>query len=270
MTLFRQYLLAVQSFTRVPLAGALSPHADDDDAQAGASTARAVHFPGVGWFVGLVACTVFALVGLALPGSPFAPLVAGVAAVIAMLFVTGGSHEEGLATVTGALAPGRERSQPHDVRFETRVSAQGVMALVLVLFAKVSLLAVLASHSPATVLAALFTGQVVSRFWPLVLASGMSYLGQTTAREAQPFTQVIGRRELGVAAAWCAVPLALTLWGQGFGFVLVALLASGLVLAWLRHVFARRLDGFNAACIGTAQVLTEIAFYLGAAIGLST
>jgi adenosylcobinamide-GDP ribazoletransferase len=213
VTLLRQYLLAVQSFTRVPVAGALEHWNADDGPD---PVPSAAHFPGVGWFVGLVSCIVFALVGLALPGSPFAPLAAAVASVAAVLFLTGAAHEEGLASVAGALLPRSQRGQPFDARFDSRLTVQGVIALVLAVLAKVALLAVLGAHSPAVVLAALFGAQVVSRFWPLVLARGMSYLG-AGVRDDRPFAHPIVRRELGIAAAWCAVPLALTLWGQGPG-----------------------------------------------------
>ncbi|HSH90488.1 MAG TPA: adenosylcobinamide-GDP ribazoletransferase [Ramlibacter sp.] len=267
MTLLRQYLLAVQSFTRVPVAGALEHWTAEDTPD---PVASAAHFPGVGWFVGLVACTVFALVGLALAGSPFAPLAAAVATVSAVVLMTGAVHEEGLASVAGALLPRSRPGQPFDARFDTRVTVQGNVAIVLVLLAKIALLAVLGGHAPAVVLAALFTAQVVSRFWPLVLARGMSYLAGAGPLDDKPFAHPIVRRELGIAAAWCAVPLVLALWGQGLGFVLLALVLSGLVVLWLRNLFARRLQGFNDACIGTTQQLCEIGFYLGAAIGLAT
>jgi cobalamin synthase len=53
----RHYLLAVQFFTRIPVTGPLAGWVGFSPAMLRASAA---HFPGVGWLVAAVACSVYA------------------------------------------------------------------------------------------------------------------------------------------------------------------------------------------------------------------
>lgn len=265
MSFLRQYLIAVQFFTRMPVTGALAQWAGLSPEMLRASAA---HFPGVGWLVGLLACTVFALLGSILPDSPFAPLVAAVGCIAATAWLTGAAHEDGLAAVTDGLGGSAGRLQALQIMKDSRLGTYGALALVLALLVKVSLLAVLAAQSPAAVLAALLAAHVLSRFWPLVLVRTMPYIGDATAANGKPLADRIDSRQLGVAAAWCVVPLAVAVLVQGPAFAIIAVLLSGLSLLWVRRLLVRRLEGFTGDCLGAAQQLCEIAIYLGAAIAL--
>jgi adenosylcobinamide-GDP ribazoletransferase len=250
VSFLRQYLVAVQFFTRMPVTSALAqwPEASPD-----ALRASAAHFPGVGWLVGLLATSVFALLGLVLPDSAYAPLAAAVGCTIATVWLTGGFHENSLARMADTLA--------------SRSQQLGALALPLALMAKVSLVAVLAGHSPTAVLAALFAAQVLSRFWPLLLVRTLPYVGDAGASKL-PLMERSDSRAMGIAVAWCVVPLGIAVLAQGLAFMVAAVLFSGLALWGLRRIFEQRLQGFTDDCLGAAQQSCEIAFYLGGAIGL--
>jgi adenosylcobinamide-GDP ribazoletransferase len=64
------------------------------------------------------------------------------------------------------------------------------------------------------------------------------------------------------------LPLAVTLLAQGVAFAIMAIAFSGLALLGMRRLFVRRLAGFTGDCLGAAQQVCEIAFYLGAAVTL--
>ncbi len=119
----------------------------------------------------------------------------------------------------------------------------GTLALVLVLAGKLALLGVLGLQSAAGVMAALLAGHTVSRFWPLLLS---------------------GTRALAIAALWCLVPLLLMLLADGPAFLLLALAASGVAFAVLRPKLRGSSEGLHAM-----QQVCELAFYLGAAFGVS-
>ncbi len=101
VSFLRQYLFAIQSFTRVPVTGTL---ADWVGSSPDMLRASAAHFPGVGWLVGIVACAAFALLGLALPDTPLTPLAAAVGCTVATAWMTGAVHEIGLARTADGLA----------------------------------------------------------------------------------------------------------------------------------------------------------------------
>lgn len=239
----RDFTLAVQRFTRLQARGARAPTPGGDTLRA---TAR--HLPGVGWLVGIVACLVFALVSLALRGNVWAPAVAAVVCTIASALLTGAQHESGLLRVAGRLeaAPA---SGPGS-------QAHGLLALFLVLAAKITLLAAIASASEVGVMAALFAGHVLSRFPPLLVAHW-----------ATPGDEV-DRRSLRVAALWCAPALLLMLAAGGVALLLVPLVTGALgcfgMLRLARHAQpARSVDGW-----GAVQQACEAAFYFGAAIAV--
>src|SRR6478735_3234216 len=104
----REYLLAVQFFTRIPITGRLAEWVGYSPEMLRASTA---HFPGIGVLVGAIAAATFAFVQMVLPDSTFSPLVAAVVSTVVTVLVTGGFHEDGLADVADGLggSPNRER-----------------------------------------------------------------------------------------------------------------------------------------------------------------
>src|SRR4051812_38655098 len=186
--------------------------------------ASAAHFPGVGWLVGLAACASFALLGLVLHGSAFAPLAAAVGCTITTVLLTGGFHEDGLADTADGLGGSAERDRALEIMKDSRLGTYGALALALALMAKVSLLAVLAGQSPSAVLLALLCAHVVSRFWPLLVVRTLPYVGDAVASKSKPLADRIGNTELGIAAGWCVLPLLVALWVEGLAFVVVGLL----------------------------------------------
>jgi adenosylcobinamide-GDP ribazoletransferase len=229
----RRFALALQHATRVRVGGALAP---DPEPDADAIRASGAHLPGAGWVVGIAACLSFALTALALRGTPWNAAVAAVASTMVTVALTGGRHESALFGIA-------ERAQPG--------SGAGVLTLVLVLAAKLALLAAIASVSEAGIMAALLAGHVVSRVAPLALARGLGGRGEPGA--------------LSVAALWCAIPLALMLLADGVAFTLLPVLLAGLacygMLLWSRR------RAHDAGDLAAVQQVCELAFYLGAAIG---
>src|SRR5437868_6541889 len=136
----REYLLAVQFFTRIPVTGRLADWVGFSPAMLRASAA---HFPGVGVLVGAVAAAVSALLQGVLPDSAFSPLVAAVFSTIASVLLTGGFHEDGLADVADGLGGSHQRERALEIMKDSRVGAFGAMALGLALLCKVGLLALL-------------------------------------------------------------------------------------------------------------------------------
>lgn len=265
MSFLRQYLIAIQFFTRVPVTGTLGRWAGF-----GPDTLRAsaAHFPGVGWLVGLVACTAFALLGLALPGSPYGPLAAAVACIAGTVLLTGAFHEDGLAHLADGLAGGVQREEALELMQDSHLGTHGALALLLALLAKVALLAVLAAHSPAAVLASLLAAHVVSRFWPLLLMRSLPFIGDAASAQGKPLAGRVETAALAIGVGWCVPPLALAFAVQGPSLAIAGVVCSGLALLGMQWLLARRLQGFTADGVGATQQVCEIAFYLGAAVAL--
>jgi adenosylcobinamide-GDP ribazoletransferase len=265
VSFLRHYLVALRFFTRVPVTGPLAQWVGFTPDMLRAS---AGHLPGVGWLVGIVACAVFALLGLALPDSPFTALAAAVGSTIATVLLTGGSHEAGLAHSADGLGASAGAQRAIEIMNDSHLGAFGAIAVALALLTKVALLAVLAARSPVAVLAALLAGHVLSRFCPLVLVRSMHCVDGDGNPERGPLAERIAGRDIAIGAVWCVLALLVPLLAQGFGFVIGSLAASALALLWMRRLLARRLQGFTRHALGATQQVCEIAFYFGAAIAL--
>jgi adenosylcobinamide-GDP ribazoletransferase len=266
MDFLRQYLVAVQFFTRLPVTGALAEWTGYSPALLRASAA---HFPGVGWLVAMAACLVFALLGVLLHGSVFVPLAAAIGSTVATLLLTGAFHEDGLADVADGLGGSAAREQALAIMKDSRLGTYGVVAVGMVLLAKVSLLAVLGGQSPAGVLAALFAAHAVSRFAPLVIVRKLPHIGDEGTSKSKPLADTIGHRELWIAAAWCVPPLVLAAFVGGLAFAIAGVLLTAAGWWAMKRLFERRLQGFTGDCLGATQQVCEVAFYLGAAIGFA-
>ena len=275
--LLREYLLAVQFFTRIPITGRLAEWAGFSPELLRAS---AGHFPGVGLVVGAVAAAAYAVINALLPDTHFTPLVAAVLSTIATVLLTGGFHEDGLADVADGLGGSYDRERALDIMKDSRVGAFGAMALVLALLCKIALLALLGSvdgvptgweEAPLStwyVCAALVAGHVVSRALPLLLIAWLPHVGDTAASKSKPLADQIAARSLAVAFIWLFIALALVLTVLDAMNLIVACSFSVIALLWMGRWFKRRLQGFTGDCLGAAQQVCEIAFYLGMAISL--
>lgn len=265
MQAIRHYLLAVQFFTRIPITGRLADWVGFSPAMLRASSA---HFPGVGWVVAVVAVLVYAALHAGLGANPFAFAVAAVGSTIATVLLTGGFHEDGLADVSDGLGGSYNRERALDIMKDSRIGAFGAMALVLCLLAKCSLLALLGAHSLGAALAALVGGHVLSRWWPLWLVRCLPHVGDTAKSKSKPLADQISNASLVAAGLWCVAPLALVWQWQSALFVALAALCSALAAAHMARRLAQRLQGFTGDGLGAVQQLSEVGFYLGAALAL--
>ncbi len=231
----RQFSLALHNATRVRLGGPLAP---PEDADPDALRASDAHLPGTGWIVGIAACLVFALVGLLLRASPWGAAAAAVVSTMLTVVITGARHESAAFRAAERLGSGQ---------------GFGVLAVVLLLAAKIVLLAAIASVSEAGVLAALFAAHVTSRFAPVVASR---WLGDRQ-----------DVRALRIGALWCVLPLALMFPASGWAFPLLAVLLAASACYALLRLWERRLGPGAQEDASALQQVWEVAFYLGAAIG---
>ena len=275
----RHYLLALQFFTRIPVTGRLADWVGFSPALLRAS---AGHFPGVGWLVGGLLAGFTALLLVALPGNPFSPLVAAALGTALGVLLTGAFHEDGLADVFDGLGGSPNRERALVIMKDSRVGAFGAIAVMLVLFTKVALLALLGSESGMLMCMALFLAHVVSRSWPLLLIRLMPHVGDAAGSKSKPLADQISAKSLLTSFLWCFSALAIVLYAYSYsnliaidvaGFELLPALMTALALsalAWgvMGRWFWQRLQGFTGDCLGATQQVCELAFYLGLAVNL--
>ncbi|MFI5447360.1 adenosylcobinamide-GDP ribazoletransferase [Polaromonas sp. UC242_47] len=276
----RHYLLAVQFFTRIPVTGRLANWVGYSPTMLRASAA---HFPGIGWLVGAAAAGVYLLLLALLPSTVFTPLVAATLSTVTSVLLTGAFHEDGLADVADGLGGSQDPQRALEIMKDSRVGAFGALALVLVLACKLALLALLgAAESDLSgadeaeeliqgwlVAGGLFTAHVVSRGLPLLLIRLLPHVGDAASSKSKPLADQITLPALGAAFIWCFLALALASYVLDATSLIVACSLAMLALLWMGRLFWHRLQGFTGDCLGAAQQVCEIAFYLGLAVSLS-
>ena len=267
MQSLRHYLLAVQFFTRIPVAGRLADWVGFSPAMLRASAA---HFPGVGWLVGGLTAAVFgALLGL-LPAQPAAPWVAAVLSTVFSVLLTGAFHEDGLADLADGLGGSLDRERALDIMKDSRIGSYGALALVLALLGKVALLALIAQSVGLWPTAgALFAAHVTSRFLPLIVIRTLAHVGDTAASKSKPLAEAISAGGLLAALLWWALALTLVVWALPAAPWWQAVLGAVLGLGWMWRLLRRRLQGFTGDGLGATQQVSELLFYLGFAIRLA-
>ena len=266
MTAFvRHYLLAVQFFTRIAIAGRLGAWVGFSPAMLRASAA---HFPGIGWLVGAATAVFTALLLALLPDVGTSALVAAALGTVLSVLLTGAFHEDGLADVADGLGGSMERARALQIMKDSRVGAFGALALVLVILTKVSLLALIGSADAQLMLWGLFGAHVVSRGYPLLLVRAMPHVGDADGSKSKPLADQISLGSLLAASVWVVAALAVLAW-VGLAWQMgVAMLVSGVAWLWMWRLFWRRLRGFTGDCLGATQQVCEVAFYLGLALCL--
>ena len=277
----REYLIAVQFFTRIPITGRLASWVGFSPDLLRASAA---HFPGVGVLVGAIAAASYAVISALLPVSVFTPLAAAALSTVVTVLVTGGFHEDGLADVADGLGGSIDKARALEIMKDSRVGAFGAMALSLALLAKVALLAILGSvegvpngwvagfeESPLNgwyVCTALFAGHVISRGLPLLLIYLLPHVGDTATSKSKPLAEQIAPAGLLLALVWCVAALLVAGAFLDATTLLVAASFAVVALLWMGRLFNRRLEGFTGDCLGATQQVCEIAFYFGLAVSI--
>ena len=206
----------------------------------------AMMFPVIGAAVGLVGalfCFVAAWLGLG-------PILAAIIGVVAMLVLTKGLHEDGLADLADGLGAHADREGRLAIMRDSRIGAFGAIALIIVIGARVAAIADL--QNAMVVIAA------------LVVAAALSRAIMVVAMRVMPAARQEGLASTAGEPAFDEVMIAL---GVGIILALVFLfpwtwmaalagggIAAGIV-AWLAMVF---LGGKTGDVLGAIQQVSEV------------
>ncbi len=243
----RTFLSALGYFTRCPIPAWVG-HSPDGLARA------ARYLPVIGGLVGGLGGLIFWLAQLVWP-QPVAVLLS----MAATITLTGAFHEDGLADTADGLGGGWDKAKILSIMKDSRVGSYGVIAVVLALLGKYTLLTSLPAEQVGL---ALIAGHALSRGCAVSLMAFMVYAREDEASKSRPVASRLG------IGAWLFA-LACAGWPLCFFAPLSALFGLGvatLVTLWLARKCRRWLGGYTGDCLGAVQQMAEIGFYLGLAI----
>lgn len=244
------FWLAVRYLTALPVPRGL-PESDD-------LMVRAVKYhPGVGALVGLLGALVL------WAAAPVLPVTTAVLLSLAItLLVTGAFHEAGLVGAVEALTGGRDRAEIIALMDQRRFGIYGALALGLVLALKVSLIAALPlAVAAAGLVAAHATGRMAA-----VHVTGTTIHARSEGMQKfVPKVTTDGYRVALTLTMVALIPLTLV---AGIGAVLSGFAGAVLLGQAFRIWGINRIGGYTGDCLGGAQQLAELGFYLGLVLWL--
>ena len=239
------FLGALRFFTRIPIPDSV-PHS----AEGLNHSTR--YFPAVGILVGLLSAIAFGLSNLLYPES-----VCIIVAMATSVYLTGAFHEDGLSDMADGLGGGWDKIRILGIMKDSRIGNYGAITITFALLAKFVLLnAFSASWIPIL----LISGHAFSRYCSVLIMAGMAYVREDALSKSKPLATQLSRNALLVASAFGLLPLLLL----PLNASMTGALAGALITIWLGRKLQKWLGGYTGDCLGAAQQLSELAFYLGA------
>ena len=212
---------------------------------AGCDWARCVWaYPLVGALVGGIGAGVYALARALGLGAP----VAAIWTLAALLLVTGGLHEDGLADTADGLGGGRSVERRLAIMRDSRIGSFGALALVLSCALRIAAIAAL---SPRVAVGTLVASGALGRaamLLPLLLLRPARADGLGASLANRPVAAGAAGLTLGAALALAVLPAG---WAAG-ALALAAL--GGLGAAWAAR---RLLGGYTGDVFGATSVVVE-------------
>jgi adenosylcobinamide-GDP ribazoletransferase len=192
---------------------------------------------------------------IGLPPSP-----AAVCAIAALVAVTGGLHEDGLADLADGFGGGATRHQKLDIMRDSRLGSYGGAALALALLARIAALAALTERGLWLAMFALVATGALSR------VAGLAPLLLLPPARRDGAGAVVVRPDfaaLRLALLLCgALAAPLYLAGLSLPQILGAAAAATLAAIAVSNLADRQIGGYTGDVLGGAQQAAEIACLL--------
>lgn len=209
-----------------------------------------IWFPFIALVIGAIGAGVDGVASLAgLPPTVTAPL-----ALMAMIWVTGGLHEGGLANVADGFGGGWTREEKLEIMQDSRIGTYGTLVVGLVLITKVSAMASLSTSETV------FSGLVIACIWSRVLMPVVAaWLGPVNADEPVAQLGKPNGNRMVISLIFAALITLLLA-----DFVAAGLMiGAGLVAALAVAVTAQRqIGGFTRDVLGTTQQVVELSMLI--------
>ncbi|MEN8246958.1 MAG: adenosylcobinamide-GDP ribazoletransferase [Thermodesulfobacteriota bacterium] len=209
------------------------------------------YFPLVGVLVGFIAALVFQI------SHYFFPLpVAILLSMLSSIWLTGAFHEDGLSDACDGFGGGWTPENILRIMKDSRVGSYGVVGLWVALSLK---LFSLYSIPEPMIFVSLIAGHSVSRFFAGSFIYSDLYVQEDLQSKVKPLARRMPGRDLVISAIWGLSPLLLFFRLDVFLVIIPLALAKWL----LGRYFRKHLGGYTGDCLGAAQQVFEIVFYLG-------
>jgi adenosylcobinamide-GDP ribazoletransferase len=207
------------------------------------------YLPLIGWIVGGLSALVFWSCTFILPIS-----ISIILSMIASILVTGAFHEDGLADVCDGFGGGLTKEKKLEIMKDSHIGTFGVTGLILVLGLKfISLSEIYIKVIPFAMIAA----HSLSRFSTITIMRSLKYVRGEDSKIIY-ISKKISVQNLVFAGLFGIMPILL------FQNIIYFILIIPVFFArWILGIyFKRQIGGYTGDCLGAAQQVCEVVFYL--------
>lgn len=206
--------------------------------------------PVIGWVVGGSSALVFYGSTYIFPVS-----VSIILSMITSLLITGAFHEDGLADVCDGFGGGHTKERKLAIMKDSHIGSYGVIGLILVLMFKFALMnEIYFNILPFVIISA----HSLSRFAAISIMNTHQYVRKNEESKVISVIKKMSIAEL-VFAGICGV-LPIFLFQNYFYFLLIV---PVFIARWILGIyFKKQIGGYTGDCLGAAQQICEIVFYL--------
>jgi len=210
-------------------------------------------FPVVGLCIGIIVAAVDYFIGIILP-----PFPASVITVIAMTGISGGLHMDGLADTADGFFSSRPREKVLEIMRDSRTGVMGVIAVVLVIIMKVSLLISLSLPYRFGIIMLM---PLAGRCSLVMMMTALSYV-----RSEGGIATAFIRGKSWLSVLWSVVFLVVTGWIGAQWIGLSVCLSSILIGALFSLYCFKKIGGYTGDTLGAVCEITEMIPALAAII----
>lgn len=221
----------------------------------------AASFPIAGFLIGLFGAAFFLIAIFLNLGN----LVAAIISTIAIIFLTGALHEDGLSdTFDGFFAP-KDRNQRLEIMKDSRIGVFGALSLILSIVLKIALLNNLSTQfGVSCAIIALIGAETISRtmmiwLWyslPFAKTNGVAVASGAPNKSNMGRGLIIGILLLFVLI----VPL------FNLSHFVLSCLLTALSAFLFRRLCQHKIGGITGDCLGALQQISALAFLTGVSI----
>jgi len=175
---------------------------------------------------------------------------------LASIFITGAFHEDGLSDSCDGFGGGWTRESILRIMKDSRVGAYGVIGIWLALSLKFF---ALYSIPEALLSLSIIAGHSVSRFFSGAFIFTHLYVQEDLQSKVKPLARKMSTKDLLISGIGGLAPL-LLFWQAKLFLLLIPLALAKWLLG---RYYRKHLGGYTGDCLGAAQQIFEIVFYLG-------
>lgn len=245
---FQTFLVAVSFFTRIPI-----KHKTAIDEKILCNSLK--YLPIIGWLVGAIQALIFFITQFVLPIN-----VCVILALLTGLLLTGGLHEDGFIDVCDGHG-GNHLSRQEILRImqDSRVGAFGLIGYVGLFLLKFELLIAIAGQSYLLLMIAFVAAQSLSRLLIFVfIVQNKNMLVDCCNKSNFVVATKFTALEIFFAVICGLMPLLFF----KYAIALLLILVLYVVERFLSKYFNKWLCGYTGDCLGSAQQVAEVMFYL--------